>query len=316
MIIFTRCLINGYVQARDSQLSFYKQIPLYRRNDSHFTLYKAAGITMGEVRVGECAHPKKLYINQSDKLKGLQEAQKGFNKQLTKDVESGDPVKIKETLVNVVDETLAEPRSGSLEGVADTVGVLVNSYSKETDVVKNLINLSSKDYSSTLHSINVMAMALNFAYFMGATSDESKVLGLCGLLHDVGKSKVEHEILVAPRKLTNEEFEEMQQHTVKGYNILKKCNFSDREIALTALNHHEKIDGSGYPNHIKRISRITQIIGIIDCYEAVTNDDRPYRSAMKPFAAIDKIIKADMMDGKFDKDLFKHFVKCLGTSFK
>ncbi len=308
--------IDEYIQARDSQLSFYKAVPLYRRNGDHFAMYKAAGITIGELRVGEGTHPRKLFIKQSDKLKGLQEAQQGFNKQLVKDVQSGDSVKIKETLVNVVEETLAEPRSGSLEGVADTVGVLVSSYAKKTDVLKNLIDLSSKDYSSTMHSINVMAMALNFAYYIELTPDESKVLGMCGLLHDVGKSKIEHEILVAPRKLTNEEFEEMQRHTIKGYYILKKCDFSNREIALTALNHHEKIDGSGYPNHIKQISKISQIVGIIDCYEAVTNDERPYRSAMEPFAAIDKIIKKEMINGKFDKELFKQFVKCLGTVFR
>lgn len=266
------------------------------------------------MRVDAGRHPKKLYIKQSDKLTGLQEAQKGFNRKLEQDVQSGDPVKVRETLVNVVEETLTEPRSGSLEGVSDTVGVLVSDYSKESDVVKNLIDLSSKDYSSTLHSINVMAMALAYAQYTQAPPEEAKTMGLCGLLHDVGKTRVADTILVAPRKLTNEEFEEMKRHTVKGYKILSECRFADKEIAKTALDHHEKINGSGYPNQKRKISHIAQVIGIIDCYEALTNDDRPYRSAMSPFDAMNNIIKKEMLEGKFDKELFAEFVKCLGSA--
>lgn len=306
---------RAYVQARNSQLNFYQDVPLYKKTDSHFVLYKPAGITLGDMRVNEGMHPRELFIRQSDKLKGLQEAQKGFNRQLTRDVQSGDPARVKETLVSVVEETLTEPRSGSLEGVSDTVGILVSDFSRESNVVKNLIDLSSTDYTSTLHSINVMAMSLAFSFYCQASAAEAKIMGLCALLHDVGKTRISNEILTAPRKLSDQEFEEMKRHTIEGYRILTDCNFSDREIALCALNHHEKIDGSGYPHHKRNVSRISQIVGLIDCYEALTNDDRPYRSAMEAFKVLGDIIKKDVMDGKFSPEIFTLFVKSLGKTF-
>ena len=306
--------VSEYVSARISQLSFYSNIPLYTKSQNEsYVLYKPSGITLGEMRIAEGMHPAELYIKQTDKMTGLQEAQKGFNKQLEQDVRSGNPAKVKETLVTVVQETLAEPRSGSLEGISDTVGVFISGYSRESGVIRNLIDLSSKDYSSTLHSINVMAMSLNFAFHMHSPPDESKLLGLCGLLHDVGKTKIKGDILTAPRKLTNDEFEEMRKHTIYGYNILNDCKFGKREIADCALDHHEKIDGSGYPNGKTRISRMSQIIGMIDCYEALTNDDRPYRNSMNAYEALSMIIMKDVNSGKFDKKLYAQLIKSLGN---
>jgi putative nucleotidyltransferase with HDIG domain len=292
---------------------YYRNVPLYNRvDDKKFVRYKPSGITIGEMRIREQRHPEILFINEGDKLKGLQEAQKGFNKQLEIDVKSKDPAKVKETLVTVVGETLAEPRSGSLEGVSETVNILVSDYSKESDVVKNLVDMSYKDYSTILHSINVMAFVLSFASYIGYSRAESKVLGLGALLHDVGKAKINQEILIAPRKLTSEEFEEMQSHTTIGYDILSKCKFNDRDIALSALEHHEKLNGSGYPNNKTKISRTAQIIGIIDCYEALTNDDRPYRSALETFDTLNNIIGEDVKKGKFSKEIYFQFVKSLG----
>lgn len=306
--------VSEYINARISQLSFYSNIPLYTKSQNEsYVLYKPSGITLGEMRIAEGMHPAELYIKQTDKMTGLQEAQKGFNKQLEQDVRSGNPAKVKETLVTVVQETLAEPRSGSLEGISDTVGVFISGYSRESGVIRNLIDLSSKDYSSTLHSINVMAMSLNFAFHMHSPPDESKLLGLCGLLHDVGKTKIKGDILTAPRKLTNDEFEEMRKHTIYGYNILNDCKFGKREIADCALDHHEKIDGSGYPNGKTKISRMSQIIGMIDCYEALTNDDRPYRNSMNAYEALSMIIMKDVNSGKFDKKLYAQLIKSLGN---
>lgn len=228
-------------------------------------------------------------------------------------MESGNPAKVKETLYTVVEETLTEPRSGSLEGISDTIGIFVSDYSRESGIVKNLIDLSYKDYSSIMHSINVMALALSFAFHINYPPEEAKQLGLCGLLHDVGKTKINDAILTAPRKLTNDEFEEMRRHTILGYNILIDCKFGDREIAACALDHHEKLDGSGYPNGKTRISRISQIIGIIDCYEALTNDNRPYRNAMEAYEALSQIIMKDVSAGKFDKELYAQFIKSLGN---
>jgi putative nucleotidyltransferase with HDIG domain len=302
-----------YIQARKSQLKFYREVELFGKIEGKgFVLYKRSGISLSEMRVDQERHPKPLYIQQVDKLLGLQEAQKGFNKQLENDVKDGNPARVKETLVTVVEETLREPRSGSLEGVSETVSTLVGAYSEEPDVLRSLIDMSYADYSTVLHSINVMALALSFAFYFRWSRSEAKALGLCALLHDVGKTKIAPELLRAPRKLTSEEFEEMKRHTTIGYNILSECKFGDRHVSLCALEHHEKLDGSGYPSNKTKISRASEIIGIIDCYESLTTDDRPYRSAMRAFDTLDEIIGRDVRSGKFNNEIYCQFVRSLG----
>jgi len=174
--------INKYIRPRKSQLHFFRNVPLFIRiNDFKFVLYKPPGITLGEMRINEGRFPEELFVKQADKLKGVQEAQKAFNKHLEDSVKSGNPEKVKEILITMVEETLLEPRSGSLENFSDTVAVLVSDYSKEFDVIKQLLNISSTDYSIVLHSINVMAFALAFASFNNYSKYEAKTLGLCAL---------------------------------------------------------------------------------------------------------------------------------------
>jgi putative nucleotidyltransferase with HDIG domain len=299
------------IVARKSQLHFYVETALFSKaDDGQFVLYKPAGKTLGDMRMNESRLPGELYIRRDDKLRGIQEAQKGFNKKLVDNVASGKPEEIKETLVSIVEETLMEPRSGSLEGVSDTVNILLSDYARESDVVKQLLEVSSKDYSTILHSINVMAFALAFASYVGMSESQAKALGIGALLHDVGKTKINQEILIAPRKLTDQEFEEMQSHTTIGYQILRGCTFKDKNIVLAALEHHEKLDGSGYPGKKNRISEVAQILGIIDCYEALTNNDRPYRNAMAPVDALG-LLKEDVLKGKFDKQIYEQFIYSL-----
>lgn len=299
------------ILARKSQLHYYCNIPLYgKSDDGRYVMYKPAGKTLSDMRVSEERLPQELYIKKDDKLKGLQEAQRGFNRQLHNNVKSGDPAQVKDTLVSIVEETLLEPRSGSLEGVSETIDILISDYARERDIINQLLSVSLTDYSTILHSINVMAFALTFASHAHLSTSQTKILGIGALLHDIGKVKINPEILTAPRKLTDGEFEEMKSHAVIGYRILRECRFSDKDVSLAALEHHEKLDGTGYPRSKKNVTEIAKIIGIIDCYEALTNNDRPYRSAMMPIDTLN-LLKNDVEAGKFDKDIFRKFAYSL-----
>jgi putative nucleotidyltransferase with HDIG domain len=197
--------------------------------------------------------------------------------------------------------------------VAATVSILISDYSKEVDIIRQLIEISSTDYSTVMHSINVMAFAIGFALYHQLPHSDTKTLGLAALLHDVGKTKIPIDILTAPRELTREEFELMKTHTTIGYRILSHCDFKDETVSIVARDHHERIDGSGYPNNEKDISITAQIIGLIDCYEALTNDDRPYRNAMEIFPTLNQILKQEVMKGIFCPQIYTQFVKSLGT---
>jgi putative nucleotidyltransferase with HDIG domain len=300
-----------YIPARTTQLNYYKDVPLYVQGKGQkFVLYKPSGTTLHDMRVAEGLHPKKLFIKRTDKIAGIQEVQKVFNHQLKENIRSNDPGKIKETVVNIVEETLTEPRSGSLEGVSDTVNILVDEYTQDKDVIINLVDMSANDYTTALHSVNVMALVLGYAAHADYSPFEQKIMGLCALLHDVGKTKIKTDLLASPKRLTDEEFIIMQRHTTAGFNILSNCKFESREIKLVALQHHEKLDGSGYPNRSRQITEVSQIIGFIDCYEAITSDDRPYRNSLDPLKAL-MLIKKDVEAGMFDKNIFEKFAYSL-----
>ena len=304
-------MAQEYIQTRITHLNFYQAVPLYYKNKvGKFVLYKPAGIKLRDMRIERELHPEKLFLKRSDKIRGIREVQKAFNLKLKEDIKTNNPTNVKNTIINLVEETFSEPRSGSLEGISATVNILVSDYANESKIIKNLLFVSENDYTTVLHSVNVMALAIGYASYEKYSLAEKKIIGLSALLHDVGKAQIDADILKTPRRLTDEEFKQMQKHTIIGYQILKNCRFADPQIMRAALQHHEKMDGSGYPNGSIRISRMAQIVAIIDCYEALTNDDRPYRSASEPLKAL-TIIKDDVEAGKFNKKIFEKFAYSL-----
>jgi HD-GYP domain-containing protein (c-di-GMP phosphodiesterase class II) len=270
-----------------------------------FHLYKPAGMKIAEMRLDQGMHPR-LYIQQTDRLAAIREVHKGFNLDIARSIETGDVTSVKSTLCHLVAETLAEPRAGMLQLLPATMDILVSGYSKQPDILRTFATISNKDYTTVIHSVNVMALALSYAFCAGLSLHEAKRLGLSALLHDVGKAGMPSKILCAPRKLTVEEFEVIKSHPALGGRIICEVNHLGEDIALGALEHHEKLDGSGYPKGLKKISFSGQLIGIVDCYEALTNEERPYRRARDPMETL-KLIKEDVEAGKFNRKLFEKF---------
>jgi len=302
---------SKWIEIRKSNLAYYNDINLYYKTSSgNVLLYKQSGLVYDEKYRKAHPYPGKLYIAQEDKIKSLQAVQTGFNKNFAKKVQSKNTTAIKKELINIMGETLSEPRSGSLQIVPDTVSTIVEGFSGHPDIIKNLALMSDVDYSTTMHSINVMALIVNFGYFTRLSIDRIKEIGLAALLHDVGKSEIPIGILTSNSKLTEEEFQTMKNHTILGEDILKEYENDLKPAIAGALEHHEKLDGSGYPIGKQSISETGKILGIIDCYEAITNDERPYRSAMLPIDAL-TLIKKDVDKGLFDKEFFSAFAYSL-----
>ncbi len=295
-----------YIPVRSSQLQYYIRVPLYfEMAPGVYQLYKSPGIGISEVRLSQGMHPR-LYIQHNDRGAAAAEVHKGFNLEIARSIETGDVSAVKASLCSLVAETLAEPRAGMLHALPGTMDVLVSGYSKQPSILRTFATISNKDYSTVIHSVNVMALTLGYCFYSGLSLRDTKRLGLSALLHDVGKSEIPSEILQAPRKLSAEEFDVMKAHPSIGGRLISEINRLGEDIALGALEHHEKLDGSGYPGGLLKISFSGQIIGIIDCYEALTNEDRPYRRAMDPLDTL-KLIKSDVEAGKFDRALFEKF---------
>ncbi len=297
---------KNYIAIRNSQINYYKDVGLYYAENGSFVLYKPPGKLMSDLRLEQERHPPELYIHQQDRIVAIKELQAGFNRHISRSIKTGNVVAVKSTLCHLVEETLTEPRSGTLQALPETVDTLVSGYSKNPEIIKTLASISFKDYSTVIHSVNVMALTLGFCFYSKMGLTETKRLGLSALLHDVGKTEIPDNILRAPRKLTRKEFNIMKRHPKLGEYIIKVKSRIDGGIARGALEHHEKLDGSGYPRGIQHISFVGQVLGIIDCYEALTNEERPYRRAKSPLDTL-KLLKTDVEAGKFDRKIFEKF---------
>ena len=134
-----------------------------------------------------------------------------------------------------------------------------------------------------IHSLNVAILCHEFANWMHMPEEEQDILTLAGLLHDVGKKGIPGKIIKKAGLLTDEEYELIKQHPQKGYDFLKKHPLDER-IMNAALMHHERCDGSGYPQGLKadEIDDFAKIVAIADYYDALTSA-RVYREPHCPF---------------------------------
>jgi len=297
---------DSYIQVRNSQLNYYKEVPLfYQTGTDAYLLYKPAGANLPSMRINQQRYPQ-LYIREKDRIAAFRELQKGFNKQIQQSITTGNVLDVKASLCKLVEETLDEPRSGTLKALPETIDTLISGYSQHPDILRSIASISLKDYTTVIHSVNVMALTLGFCIHSNLEIQKTRRIGLSALLHDIGKTEIPTSILKAPRKLTDHEFEVMKTHPAIGGEIIREKNKLGGDVALGALEHHEKLDGSGYPMGTRNISYVGQLLGIIDCYEALTNEDRPYRRARQPLETL-KFLKDDVQAGKFNRDIYEKF---------
>lgn len=144
-----------------------------------------------------------------------------------------------------------------------------------------LASVSRKDSDTFIHSLNVAMLCYDIAKWNGFSKEEREEAALCGLLHDVGKLSVPDHVLLKPGHLTVEEREIIKKHTLQGYFNL--WSFTNENLKLTAVQHHERYDGSGYPFGLRGddINRYAQICSIADVYDAMTSE-RVYHKARRP----------------------------------
>jgi hypothetical protein len=133
-------------------------------------------------------------------------------------------------------------------------------------------------------------------------------IAMAGLLHDIGNVKVDEAILYKPSRLTAEEVQEMRQHTVYGFRMLEGSTALNQGVWLTALQHHERIDGSGYPMKVKgdKIHPYAKIVAIADMYHAMTSN-RHYRKAESPYLVLEELHSGSF--GKLDPMYVQTFIE-------
>ena len=163
-----------------------------------------------------------------------------------------------------------------------------------------------KDEVTYNHSLNVASLALSCGLHMGLTTGSLKALAIGSLLHDIGKYKIDSDILNKPGKLTGPEFEDIKLHPGIGYGILLSFKNIPESAKKIVLQHHENWDGTGYPQGLSglQVNKLARIVHIADAYEALCAE-RPYKSAL-PRSTVRDIMTKDS-GTKYDPTLLKKF---------
>ena len=209
---------------------------------------------------------------------------------------------------------LDEARLGGVidtQTAKETVNECVQSILRNPDALMWMSRIRDQDEYTAEHCLNVSILAIAFGRNLGMSEEELQKLGLCGLLHDVGKMRIPPEVLNKPGKLTDKEFKMIKAHTVHGRNLLMATPGVYNGVVDVAYSHHERIDGNGYPRKLKAsgISDFSRIVAIVDAYDAMTAD-RCYAPAIPSTEAL-KIIFKDR-GTHFDDRLALEFIKTIG----
>lgn len=169
--------------------------------------------------------------------------------------------------------------------------------------------LKTSDEYTFKHSVDVATMSMILAKQQGLSQKQIYEIGVAGLLHDIGKTKIPLEILNKPGKLTDEEFAVMKQHPVFGYHMINDKNEFSNEISLAILQHHEKMNSHGYPLGFPsdKITSYAKILTVTDIYDALVTE-RPYKSAFSQRDAVEMIMS---MTEELDITAMKSFLESI-----
>lgn len=197
------------------------------------------------------------------------------------------------------------------EQAKETVRACVQSIIRHPDALLWMAKIRDEREYTAEHSLNVCVLAVAFGRHLGLDENDLEKVGLCGLLHDVGKMRVPVDVLDKPERLTDKEMRMMMAHTVHGRNLLMSTPNIYPGVIDAAYGHHEKMDGTGYPRKIsaKGVSLFTRMITLVDAYDAMTAD-RCYSKAKTSPEALKIIYQC--RGTHFDEELAIKFIEAIG----
>lgn len=203
--------------------------------------------------------------------------------------------------------------SGTEEAVVkagDLVREMVRTFLGDTDAIVSLLSIKAKEETLYYHSLNVAVMSLMLGKKVGLDTGEMHCLGMAALLHDLGKMRIEKRIL-KKRELSKAERDIVQLHPQYGAEIVSKASGFPPESTEAIMQHHERMDGSGYPKGLegKSMRRLARILAIADTYENLCNPVDPALT-MTPYQAL--AIMYTKLQNQLDMELFSLFIHCLG----
>lgn len=185
---------------------------------------------------------------------------------------------------------------------------LVNNINKNNRITIGISDLQSYDENTYLHSLSVTVISIAIGAELGLDREQLCNLGVSAMLHDIGKVEIPIELVSKPAKLTKDEYDIVKTHASLGASYFDGNKEISDDIYFGIISHHEKVDGTGYPNGLskEKIPLFGRIITVADVYDALTAN-RPYRKPVKPFEAIEYIMGG--VGTSFDYNIVKAFLR-------
>ena len=303
----TNFLLQGFiVQNEDDLLSLQSQchtVVVEGRVDVLRRMEKNP-IASGSKRPAETRRPSSLpkkrvtYVNKIDTNREMARARAhyGHARETAKSIMSG----------------IRLGRMLDMNHIRQAVDSTVDSVLRNENALLLLSKIKSKDDYTAEHCINVSILAAAFGKHLGLLQDEIRVLALSGMMHDVGKMRIDDAILNKPGALTPEEFAIMKKHTTFGRDILVALPTLEHAAVDVAYSHHERMDGKGYPRGLssQQIPLFAKMIGLVDTYDAITSS-RVYDKGRASMQAL-QIIHRNK-GTQFDAELAVEFIRMIGV---
>lgn len=216
-----------------------------------------------------------------------------------------------------VKEVLRELATGGsvdYEQILTISKLVTNDVNESNVVIKYLAEIKDFDEYTYTHCVNVSFYSMLIARWISLPEDRTEDVVQAALLHDIGKSKIPNEIINKKGKLTEAEFEVMKKHSQYGYEMIKDMDEFSEDVKRAVLCHHERVDGSGYPQGLgaDAIGLYSKIVSIADVYDAMTQN-RVYKKKVSPFEVFQMFNTIGI--STFDIGLLKIFMKNISTLY-
>jgi len=280
-------------------------------------LYRAENLPFSEgVRKRLLEHDiERVYIESNDRGKYQEYIEDNLNDIVRNDtIQTNEKAEIVYSSATFLMEKLFEkPRVGkSIRRCEKLVRNTVEFVMRDDKAFRNLLTVTSYDYHTYTHSVNVFVFCVALAQRLGmAKKSDLFVLGTGALLHDVGKSLIDKSIIAKRGLLNDKEWAIIKKHPVYGAEILRETGGIPEESYAVVVQHHERCDGSGYPEGFSkdRIHYYAKLSAVADVFDAMTTR-RVYKEAAGTFAAL-QTMKSEMSGG-LDQNIFEEFVRLMG----